>query len=271
MAQLAFEIQGHRGKVAVVTFQQAMNLAFGVLREVDERFSGARGGTICWYIDDLFSGDQLGVIVHSGMKRFKRKEYPDYSAEIVRSFINGIDDIENRAIVPPYISEFGMRRVDHLASLIGKNGAQGFLMRIPDVQEVVITSKSHENLGVILPTRHTSVGSVEGKLEAMNLHGNPKVVVYSSRTKKAVSCIFDPKSHLESVKAALGQRVSVFGELQKNAKSETVRISMQSLRLLGVDVPLTRKLEMIADQEPDFADAVTTAEYIRRVRGGQAI
>ena len=157
-----------------------------------------------------------------------------------------------------------MLRTQKLAGLIGANGAQGFRFSSGD-RHVEVTPKTSENLSRILPTKREAIGSIEGNLEAINIHRQPKFIVYHAITHRAITCTFEP-GELTTVKSYLGNRVLVKGLLYKNVNGETLRAKVDSIT--SVDLSKRFRRDNIDDLPiPDFADNASTSEYLRRIRG----
>jgi len=266
VADVQFEIKGEKGSISVDTFRTAINKAFMLLREFDSALSGKPRGILGWYVNDLHSDDDLAIGVTSRLKPpAQRKRLPDTSTAVARTFVNGFDELEHEGSTPPYLSEGGMINAQEMVNLIGKNGAKGF--RISSAgKDVEVTKATSENISKLLPIRRTAIGSIEGKLEKISVHRGTNFIVYHAITNKAITCQFHEEFMLDRVKAALGKRVNVSGELQKNIKGETLRIRVDDFQVMSERASLIPQDR--AFPEPEFTDAETTAELLRRIRGG---
>jgi hypothetical protein len=266
MAHLQFEIKGDLGNISVATFMSGVNYAFGILRDFDAAISGLRGGSLRWYISDFREHNGLLIGVDSRLKESLSKMHiQDVSVPVARSFIEGFNDLEHRAVTPPYMSEFGLIKVQNMVSLIGRNGAKGFRVSDPE-QSIDVTSATSEHIKQLLPIKRTAIGSIEGTLEQISVHKIPRFVVYHAITKHAVTCEFDLDKFIDKVNRALGKRVNVAGVLKKNFKGETTRISVENIRIMSESSLIPTAAQ--GWQEPEFIDAPDSAEMLRRIRGG---
>jgi hypothetical protein len=267
LAELNFEIEGKHGEVAASVFNEAVFHAVGLLREFDSAISGKPRGSLRWYIENLHSNGRLLVGFRSRTipPKKRRERTEDIGPAVTSSFLTGFEDLENKCETPPYLSEFGLRRADELASLIGERGPSGFRFTSEN-RAIAVTSKTSENISKLLPIKRTAIGSVEGKMEAINLHRKPRVIIYHSITNKAVTCEFDAEKFMDQVKDDLGQRVVVFGMLHKNINGDTLRVSTE--RIIRPEDLASGHQEDPTWSDPEFASASSTAEYIRRIRGG---
>jgi hypothetical protein len=268
MAELRFDIRGKEGEVSALTFRESIQYAVSLLREFDSALSGKPTGVLSWYIQNLHSNGNLSVLFQSKLKPFNTiRKYPhDVDRAVTSNLVSGFEDIEVKCVTPPYLSEFGLQKVNKLAHLIGKNGATGFHFESQS-KGVEVTQSTKDNIGKLLPIARTALGSVEGTLEAINIHGKrPKFIVYHSITNKGVVCLVDNKERLIELTHFLGRHVAVFGTLYKNFKGDTLRVSMDRIKPLDE----TNRFALPSGepfQDPEFTNAKSTEEYLRLIRG----
>jgi|ERR1039458_694263 hypothetical protein len=263
---LDFEIQGKPGDIAAMAFERAIRKAIFLLREFDSAISGKPQGMLRWYVAKLHSNGNLLI---SFQPRVNPKISPahrinDFGSTVTGSFIKGFDDLENRCETPSYLSESGLKTAGSLTSLIGSAGGPSAFRFASSNEAVEVTSKTSENINKLLPIRRQSIGSVDGKLEAINIHNNPRVLIYHSITNKAVTCEFDDSVFRQRLIDNLGKRVTVFGTLHKNVKGDTLRVTMDRIAL---SEDIRKVIQPEEWGEPEFAHTLSTAEYLRRVRG----
>jgi hypothetical protein len=268
MADIDFEVHGKPGEIAVRTYRDAMDLAFGVLGDLDAGITGVRYGGLRWYIRTVEQRTESGIFLRVYSKErdilLKRKD-KDPSPRVAGAFVRGFDDLENRVVTPPYLSEVGMIKAQRMVGLIGRNGASGFSISAAD-QKVEVTVNTARHIRQLLPIKRTAIGSVEGTLEKISVHKSRSFVVYQSRTKRAVTCEIASEDLMGIAKENLGGRVSVSGILQKNFKGETMRVKVQRMRPMGHIHMIPGAGEMW-EGEPEFTDSANTDEMLRRIRG----
>ena len=267
MPDFGIEIKGDPTGISAVTFRSTVNNAVDLLKEYDSAISGVPNGTVGWYLADLSIKPNVFVAFNSRVRPRKRgRPFEDYRKVIAHTLLKGLDSLEHEAVTPEYISIEGMERVQRMVSLIGQNGATGFRVRA-DRDAVDLTVATGENICKLLPVRRTSVGSVEGKLEGINLHKKLRVIVYHGITNRAVTCDLG-KEWLDAAKAMLGQRVIAFGVLHKNINGETLKIIVDRLILAETFISQQPVMD-IGARDPRFVRiSQSTKDYIRRIRGG---
>lgn len=134
-------------------------------------------------------------------------------------------------------------------------------------QTVEISAKASANIDQLLKIRKRSIGSIEGTLETISVHGKPRIIVYLGRTRKAVTCRFDGEGLLDQATSLLRRRVVVSGIVHSNAKGEPMRVDAEHIRALRRNDELPSIAEM-GGMDPNFTGDMSTEEYLRSIRVG---
>jgi len=113
-------------------------------------------------------------------------------------------------------------------------------------------------------TLRTSIGSVEGRLDMISLHGKPQFTIYSTLTDSAITCTFDKEEIFVDAREALGHRVNVSGLVLSNAKGEPLRVQVERLRKLCNSSDIT-DLDL-QGRFPDFTGGLSSEDYIKQSR-----
>ena len=269
MAVLRIDIAGNPKTLPFRQLLQVGADSIGILDDLDHAFSHAPRGATEWYINDLGMNGKLRLEIYSQIKRMRRKLLPDVGIRVASSFVTGFRILEKEGASPPYLTDTGMRRAERLTSVLGREGTRAIVASVPEQQaEVEITKRSALNLERLLPEASTSLGSVEGHLEGINLHRNPRFIVYQGGTNKAVTCGFGALELRERIKDSLEHRVSVSGRLWRNARGEPVRIKLFStddLKVFGSDLKILPFRDVRAC-DPEFTAELTTEQFLRSAR-----
>jgi hypothetical protein len=274
MSKLKFQIYSPQGEVTSTTFRNAIDRAVSLLREFDGAISRKRNGTLIWYVQGLHSNGSFSVDFASRLNlAAQHAGLPDISPRVTNNLLTGFTDLEEKGEQPSYLSEFGLRTAGNLANLTRRGTGATEIRFSTDDRQVVVTPKTSETVHRLLPIKRTAIGSVEGMLEEINIHRRAgskdakfKSAVYHSVTNKAITCLFNDQQ-MDEVKNALGKRVLVFGQLQKNIAGNTLRVEMDHLEILENKKRFTLP-DMGELESPDFENAQSTEEYMRTIRGG---
>jgi hypothetical protein len=266
MAKLRFEIEGAPSFVAFPTYVTATSKLLQLLRELDKVISGHYPGTLQWYVAHLQSESHLTIDVVSRVKLTRaRQVFSDYGSQVAGSLVTGLDNVQNKGISPPHLSEYGLKHMGEMIDVLNRNGASGYRATVMDSGKTVdVSPVAADTIRQLLPIRRSSIGSVSGKLEAISIHRGGRFVVYQAVNDKAISCKFE-ESALDRVKALLGRRVVVSGIVHSNIKAEPIRVDVDEIFDLDAELrPDTRELR---GAYPGIADGLSPESYIRRLRG----
>jgi hypothetical protein len=272
MAILRIDIAGNPKTIPFRTVLQVGANSIGMLDDLDHAFSHEPLGATEWLMHDTSMNGRLRVELHSRVRQLKKKMLPDVGRSVAQSFVTGLKVIEYEGVTPPFLSEYGLRHASRMTRVIGQEGANRLIASVPEeANEAEVTRKSAENIAKLMQAPYTSLGSIEGHLEGINLHAQPRFIVYEARTKKAVTCLFGPFRNelMDKIKDSLEHRVSVSGRLYRNAKGEPVRIRLFSpsdLKVFGVDLKVM-PFRALGGSDRDFTGGESSHEYIRRMRG----
>lgn len=258
LATVRLKLEGEAKSIPLRVFLTAVQSELKILADLDTAISGEPNGTLDWYVTDMRVGS-LEVITESR----PRSDYRDIGAEVSKGIVTSLEEIERRGATPPYLSHNGMQSIKKLLGTVGKGKASGLLMASPSENvEISVTAKASDNVRQLLPIRYHSLGSVEGKIEMINIHGGSRFVVYDSRTRRAITCKFDSKTWMDTVKNALGRRVNISGMVHANTRGEPLRVDIDDIRILRSKEELPT-IDDIAGIDPTFTGSLSTADYLR--------
>lgn len=127
--------------------------------------------------------------------------------DLANAVITGFATIERNAVRPPFFTDSALEKVRDLADLTPDIG----LLRVVNGHvSTSVTSGSSEHVQEILGTRYSSVGSIEGRLEGVNLHDRRSFYVYDSLDGRRIQCEFGTRVPIEDLAKALIRRARVF-------------------------------------------------------------
>lgn len=270
MPVLRIDIIGDPKTIPFRTFGQVANDAVSILHDLDLALSTSRGGSTEWYMNDISKNGSLRLEIYPQIRQ-RKKERADVGRDIAKTFVSGFTTLEKEGKSPAYLTDKGMKKAEHLTSLIDVRGARAIVASIPEThnQVIEITKRSADNIQKLIPEAYQSIGSVEGFLETISVHKTKKFVVYQSVTGKAVNCQFPKLELMDKVKKYLGERVQVSGIISRNEKGEPVKVLLEKesdLKIFGVDLKIL-PFKKLGGSDPDFTGDLTTEEFIRKIRG----
>lgn len=175
--------------------------------------------------------------------------------EIVPPFLEDMDRME-RGEIPRYFTPVLQGRARTLLATLDK--ANSRIRFRSDEQEVAPTARLIANVDDMCAA-HEEIGTVEGKLDVIDVHGEDTVRVWDFRSNEAVDCRVSPEQ-LEQAKSCLGHRMGVRGRIKYERGKPKEVVDVFSIYDLGE----IANLPQIDDVAPlDLTGGVEPSEYLR--------
>lgn len=259
--QLQITIEGKLGQIPFNTLATTARNSCDILEELDNAISAKRGGTMEWVISGISTEASLTVTIEP---KLKLKDV-DYSGKVAELLVDGWAHIQKEHTTPPYFSDYGLRKTYNIAKTLRKNGAEA--IKVEDIERKasgLIEANVADPLKKLISIRYQEIGSVEGTLEIISVHGSPRITIYHSITQRSVNCKFTPEL-LDLAKEGLGNRVIVYGMVYINYMHEPVKVDADRIVTMPQekDLPTAKDLRGLV---PDFTGDMKTEDYIRSLR-----
>ncbi len=157
---------------------------------------------------------------------------------------------------PSYINPHLQERARFLLHVVGR--AKATIRYSSNGSEARPTAHSIANIEA-LRHRYTEVGSIEGHLDVINVHGADTVRLWDERFGVPVDCYVTP-AQVEDAKDNLRRRVSMRGVIEYEHKRPRRIRSVSDIRPLGAQ----KELPQIEDIAPvDLSGGEEPADYLR--------
>lgn len=253
---LTFIIRPDAESVSVRLFLKTIEDIDRVIRDVDYAVTKEKG-TRRWIISGLRSSAPT-ITVRPALD----------NAEIVEAFVHGLRTITAGALEPPpYFTEQALDDLKRMRRLFtGRDRAKSLEFSSNGEKHAVIERDISEKADRILKGSYWNLGSLEGTLEAINLHGSPTFTIWDRISRLPVRCSF-PRDVIwkERVKGLLEKRVLVIGRVNYflNGKPRSVT-NIERIEDMTPDSNLPRAT-FGSIPSPDIAK--DPAEFLRMVRG----
>ena len=260
--RLRLTIEGKLGEIPFNTLATMARNSCDILTELDNAVSVKPGGTIEWVVSGVSTEASITVAIEPK----PRLKEADCSSRVAELFVDGLAHIEKEHTTPPYFSDYGLRKAHNIAKSLRRNGAKA--VKVEDVERNIsglIKADVAEPLRKLFSVRYKEIGSVEGTLEVISVHGVPRITIYHSITRRSVICKFTPKKLLETAKEGLGKRIIVQGMVYYNYIHEPVKVDADRIVVMPEEneLPTAKDLRGLV---PDFTGDKTTEDYIRSLR-----
>ncbi|MGI8858342.1 MAG: hypothetical protein ACR2JW_21580 [Thermomicrobiales bacterium] len=241
--------------VSLSAFLDAVGDIEDILRALGPAISSDEGQGLEWAVVSTYTGSlhiEIACV-----------DNPVIGAAVAQTFIEGMEIIGRSAERPPLFSDYVLEKAKHLSG-VANRGDVARIMIGAGRDEVHISQHVAANVDTLIGVRYEEIGSVEGRIEAVNIHKGFHFGIYDFLTERRVDCSF-PDTMLGEVVTTLGKRAIVYGLMRTDARGEPISIRVDRIQRLrsSDELPSVSDLRGI---DPDFTGGVDAAEYIRTMR-----
>lgn len=221
-----FRIQVRGGPLTIAQLEQLAGIAKGLVNEVTREHPSAGRNTLRWTVEEASAGSfNVSLAGHPA----DADVAPVAAEEVTHALTEGLRALETEARRPAYFSDRALEHAKSLASFASSEvtgvevgGTDG---RVPlDAQLVA-------NVDQIMGKQVESIGSVEGRMEAVNIHDRPTFVVYDNISGQRFECRFGDRIDLDDVRTGLGKRVVASGRIRRRPGGTPI-VTVTGLRIL---------------------------------------
>lgn len=204
MHGLTFAIYPDGESVSLGLFQKTIEDIQRLITDVDYAVTQERGARR-WVISELRSS--VPTITLRPLLE---------NDETVEAIVKGVGVVTRGSLEPPaYFTEQALEDLKRMRRLfMGRDRAKHLEFSLNGRDKTIIWKDIADKVERILAGGYWNLGSIEGTLEAINLHGNPTFTVWDRVSRSPVRCRF-PKEQdwKEKVKYLLEKRVLVSGKV----------------------------------------------------------
>ncbi len=201
---LTFAIHPDGQSVSVELFYETIGAVHRLVQDVDYAVA-KEWGVRRWVIEEL----------RSSIPTITIRPLVD-NVPTVKALLSGLQVVIHDSLEPPgYFTEEALQHLKGMQRLFsGRGRAKRLEFSENGSQKVIVTADIGAKVERILKGGYWNLGSLEGTLEAVNLHGNPTFTIWDRVSKAPIRCYFPKdKEWKESVKRLLEKRVLVAGRI----------------------------------------------------------
>jgi hypothetical protein len=197
-----------------------------LLREVDR--DAAPDESVRWIVETLSMASPVKLAVRPVVSGTPKAAKP-VARRLVRTVNNGIRTVQKRAHRPDHFSDRALEKAKALVEAAVTGNAT---LKMGPSASVTVNASLIAHVDAILGATVTSIGTIEGTLEAFNVHGhNRYFTVYDALTGERITCHFGHRLEAADIGAAAEKRVAVHGEIIYRDTGEIVRVVAQSFEV----------------------------------------
>ena len=227
------------GQVTLQRLGEALDAWTDLLREVASDVAGRTGRDAVRFV---VSEAKVGSFTLGVRPQPAKKDVPiAVMPRIAKTIATGIRTLERSAKRPKHFNDAALLKLRDLARLASPetptvkvgNGAG---------HAVTLSSRLVANVEAVLAPEFQSIGTIEGKLEGLIIHGKKRFYIFDPLTGRQVTCYFTDRFTdrfgWQNVLQAFGKRVAASGLIQSRRSGENVSIQVNRLHVFPLDEEL---------------------------------
>jgi hypothetical protein len=254
-----------RDALTTEAFIEAVQDAVLMLRSIEGNMAKEKRPASRWRIEAVSLHSPLEITI----SEITPKGFEPLHA--IFPFVRGLDSLNGSAQTPEHFGQDTLRLCKRLVGLLN-NGLAAMEFLIPDEETARPTQHIAANVDQILgraPEFYFEDTELEGRLEALSVHGQPEFWIYDLITDSGTRCEFEAKD-LGAVADLVKRRarVRVCGKVKFNQTHHPVSVDVVAFTpLRGQDeLPQIRDLHRA---HIDITGGENAVEYIRGLRDAE--
>lgn len=223
------------GQVTLKRLGEALDAWTDLLREVASDVAGATGrDAVRFVVTEAHGGSfSLAARPQAAQKHIPVAVMP----RIAKTITTGLRTLERSATRPKHFNDTALLKVRDLGKLtspetpavkIGNGTGPG----------IPLSSRLLANVEAVLAPELESIGTVEGRLEGLIIHGKSRFLIFDPITGRQVVCFISGRVEWQHVRDALGRRVAATGRIHSRRSGEKVNIVASRFEVLPEDSEL---------------------------------
>ncbi|OLE15172.1 MAG: hypothetical protein AUI36_38280 [Cyanobacteria bacterium 13_1_40CM_2_61_4] len=232
MAVNELELRLDAREVALSQLVSAASVFAALLREVAKEYAGMDRDPISWIVDVKPGSVALPVKARPRDESLSEKDVP----KIVNAVVTGLRTLDDAPKRPPFFNNKALVEAKALANLV----TDEFHIAVNNGQlSAEATKRLMTHVDEVMGNPRDSIGTVEGRLEALDLHSKPRrFAIFDVLTDKRVECFFTSHVTLDDVLRGVGRRVAVTGIIKTRPDGERVSVEARELRVFPAEEEL---------------------------------
>jgi hypothetical protein len=217
---ISVHLEGPR--VTVDRFVQAVQGLLAVVNEVDRELGG-HGKSVRFVITGL---SRNSAHLSAAAEPIDTAGAEALLGQILDISARGIASLATSPTRPQFFTDKAVQAVSSIARVVQPGFVSSVALSFDD-ERVPVPFAVVANAQHLLGEALRSLGSIEGHLEIINVHGRSRCVIYDAITHRPVNCFF-PEEDLPFVVGAFGRRVAAYGTVWANPEGDPVSVQLKS-------------------------------------------
>ena len=230
------------GQVTLQRLGEALDAWTDLLQEVGRNVAGSASRDAVRFVVTEAKGGSftLGVKPQPARKSVPAAIMP----RISKTLTAGIRALDQRASRPKHFSDTALIKLRDLARLTSPETPSVKISN--DVGSgITLSTRLLEHVEAVLAPELDSIGTVEGRLEGLIIHGKSRFLIFDPITNRQVVCFIGGRVEWQQVRDALGRRVAATGRIQSRRSGEKISIAASRFEVLLEDSELPSAADVL--------------------------
>jgi hypothetical protein len=228
------------GEVTLRRLGEALDAWTELLREVASDVAGSTGRDAVRFIVTEAKAGSFDLAARP--QPAKRSVPVAVMPRIAKTITAGLRTLERHATRPKHFSDVALLRVRDLGRMTSPETP---VVKIGNgAAPIPLSSRLIANVEAVLAPEVKSIGTIEGKLEGLIIHGKRRFLVFDPLTSRQVVCYFSERIPYEDVLRSFGKRVAVTGMIRSRRSGEKVDIQATQLYVMPSDEELPSAIDV---------------------------
>lgn len=172
---------------------------------------------------------------------------PRLAAALLDAIPKGIAAIEHEAKRPQHFTDQALTQAQHLANL----SSDDLPIRVCGGRRAIrLTKNLVANVDVLTREAQPRIGTIEGRLDEVNVHGRPTFQVWERLSGDKVLCRVGDGITIDELGEALGKRVAVRGRIRESKAGQKITIDVKQLRVFDAEEDLPTPEDVLGILRP---------------------
>lgn len=215
------------GRVTLTSLTRIVESWTGFLDEVGRGVAGNPSKHAVRYMVTEASGGSfaLGVQPQPASKDVPAHVMP----QIARTVLSGLRELERGPKRPRHFSDDALDKLRDLARVAGPDIPSLMVSDGGRDRRVALSSDVLAHVEAVLTPAFHTIGTIEGELEGLILHGRKRFLLYDRLAGRKIDCYFGDFIAWEEIRDMLGKRIAVTGEIRSRRSGERASINVSSV------------------------------------------
>ena len=213
------------GQVTLASLTRLVESWTGFLGEVGKSVTGNPAMDAVRYVVTQASGGSFAL----GVRPQPAKDGVPMSMmpRIAGTVTSGIRTLNREAKRPAHFSDNALARLRDLVRLVGP---ETLSLKVSNGRghPVDLSSAVLANVDAVLAAEVHTIGTIEGELEGLIIHGAKRFLLYDALTRRRVTCYFGDAMSWEGLRDVFGKRMAVTGGIRSRRSGERASINVSS-------------------------------------------